>query len=268
MITVIIVTILILWLLWIIINRVVTFIGYLINRMPKENKKNKIGLTKKTVPPTKRKHQFLLPDYSQLLKDFVKELDNVYISILADKNIVAQLKGIGQLNSTLESFVSKSIIFDLVQTYKMLLPSNLTEIRFESSGLAIVASSLMNNLPNYTEKTAFHIAKAHQNGELFYLATQLLDNAETGGNPMKIGVVSKYKAGSNFAFLVFLCVTDNPLLDEYATMLHRFATIIAKADSKFIDFEKEEVLNKIYNLSTILRRNRDNFTIIEDRAVL
>jgi hypothetical protein len=268
MITGFIVTILILWLLGTIIELLVLFIGYVINSISKGNKK----FDKKTTVPIKRNHQLFSPGYSQVLKHFVKELDNMYISILSDENIATQLKGTGQLKSTIETFVSNAIVFDLVQTYKMLLPDSLTEIRFESSGLVVVASSLMTNLPNYTQKTNFNIAVAHQNGELFNLAKQLLDNIVAEDNPIKIDIkiknedrlVSQHQNENNFALPAFLCITDNPLHDKYATMLHRFATIIAQADSKLIDFKEEEVLNEIYQLVHHPIPEKDNLTIIED----
>jgi len=259
MITGIIVTLLILWLLWTIIEWSfgILFLG--INRISKGNKKPETDLDEKRTIPINIDHQLFSPGYTQVLKSFVKELDNVYIRILSDTNIAAKLNGTGQLNSTFNDFVSNAIIFDLVQTYKMLFTGNMTDIRIESSGLAIIASSLMTNSPYYTEKTDFNLNVAHQHGELFYIAKQLLDNAEAEGNPIKIGIVSKYQNGNNFAFPVFLCATDNPLLDEYVTMLHRFATIITQADFiKYLYREQDEVLNEIYNMSAILRRNRDN----------
>jgi TM2 domain-containing membrane protein YozV/AAA+ superfamily predicted ATPase len=193
------------------------------------------------------------PKYFQLLKDFVKELNNVYLMILSDRNIVSQINSTGQLNMSLNDFVANAILFDLVQTCKMLCPDKLMKKTLESSGLAIVASSLMKNMPNYAEKTGYDMVKVHLNGELLNLTKQLLSRAKAEDNPIKLSVeikdedrlVSKHQNESNFAFPAFLCVTDNPLLDDYATMLHRFAIIIARADGVISDSE-EKILKEIY----------------------
>jgi TM2 domain-containing membrane protein YozV/SpoVK/Ycf46/Vps4 family AAA+-type ATPase len=207
-------------------------------------------LDKKPNAPT---NQQFSPKYLLPLSKFVKELLDMYSKILSNNNIVTQLNGSGQLNMPLNDFVRTAMLFDLVQTCKMLCPDKLIRNTLESSGLAIVASSLLRNVPTYTEKTPYSIVKAHLNGELLYLTKQLLSKANAEDNPIKVNaeikdgdrLISKHQNKNNFAFPAFLCITDNPLLDEYASLLHRFATIIAEADGAITDSE-EKTLKKIY----------------------
>jgi SpoVK/Ycf46/Vps4 family AAA+-type ATPase len=74
------------------------------------------------------------------------------------------------------------------------------------------------------------------------------------GNPIGITAVTQndgkeidsHKNESAFSLPAFLCVIDSPYLDEYATVLYRFATIISKADDTETALEKEK-LNRIYD---------------------
>lgn len=193
--------------------------------------------------------------YYLLLKDFSKSLSQIVHKLQTNEAILERVNA-GQIETPSEEFIATCVIYDMVQVSNILAKGKLSTKSLEATGLVLTTNQLLPNINELVlEKDFETITKAHQEGIYQNVARQLLEVGAVE-NPMQITiqetqdekVISSTKQQNNLAFPTFLKISDNPLFDEYATVLYRYATIISKADN-VVSKSEETLLKEIYQIT-------------------
>lgn len=213
--------------------------------------------TQKTFPDNiilQKKSDFSYQYYS-LLKDFSKSLHQITLKLQSNDAILEQINN-GDIQTPAKDFIATCIIFDIVQITKIFIREQFSTKSLEATGMVLATNQLLpNSTEDFMEKGFETLATAHQNEIYSQVAHQLLELGALE-NPMKItiqekqdeNVISSTKQNNNLSFPTFLKISDNPLFEEYATMLYRYASIISKADN-VVSKEEENMLNDIYQIT-------------------
>lgn len=193
--------------------------------------------------------------YYLLLKDFSKSLSQIVHKLQTNEAILERVNA-GQLETASEEFISTCVIYDMVQISNILAKGKLSTKSLEATGLVLTTNQLLPDVNELMlEKDFETIALAHQQGIYQEISRQLLEIGAVE-NPMQITIketqdekiISSTKQQNNLAFPTFLKISDNPLFDEYATVLYRYATIISKADN-VVSKTEETLLKEIYQIT-------------------
>jgi SpoVK/Ycf46/Vps4 family AAA+-type ATPase/TM2 domain-containing membrane protein YozV len=191
--------------------------------------------------------------YHELLKQNAEELKILLKKMSTDSTIRARLKITGQMQSSISDFLVSCITYDLVQTINTLRNNDFKDESLEAFGLLRAASGIIESMANIYADSWWASAKKYQSKQLVAIIKTMRSIGD-GANPLGMTIqesndgkmVDAHKNLSDFALPAFLCVLDSPLLEEYATTLHRFATIIAKAD-EIVTSEEEQKLKELYD---------------------
>lgn len=193
--------------------------------------------------------------FYSLLKDFSSSLFQIVQKLQSNEAILERINA-GNLQTASDEFIANCVIYDLIQVSNILAKGKLSAKSLEATGLVLATNQLLpNNSENMLDNDFETIAIAHQQGLYKNIAKQLLEigNME---NPMQISIqetqdekiISSTKQQNNLAFPTFLKISDNPLFEEYVTVLYRYATIISKADNVVSETE-ETLLKDIYQIT-------------------
>lgn len=190
--------------------------------------------------------------YYTLLKDFAPLLYSIANKLQSNEAILERIEA-GGLKTDPAEFIATCVIYDLIQITRILSNGNLSPRSLEATGLALTSYRLLPNSNGETLIKDFDtVSIAHQKGFYQEMASQLIAIGEIE-NPLQVTIqekdddkiISSSKQKNNFAFPPFLKISDNPLFDEYVTMLYRFANIISKADNTVTENEVN-LLRDIY----------------------
>ncbi len=193
--------------------------------------------------------------YYSLLKDFSKSLLQIVQKLQSNEAILERVNA-GQLQTASSEFIANCVIYDMIQVSNVLAKGKLSARSLEATGLVLATNQLLpNNSEDMLDKDFDTLALAHQQGLYQDIARQLLDIGAME-NPMQITiqetqdekVISSTKQQNNLSFPTFLKISDNPLFEEYATVIYRYATIISKADN-VVSKTEEILLKDIYQLT-------------------
>lgn len=193
--------------------------------------------------------------YYSLLKDFSKSLLQVVHKLQTNEAILERMNG-GQLQTTPSEFIANCVIYDMIQVFNILAKGKLSTKSLEATGLVLSTNQLFpNNSKDILDKDFDTLATAHQQGLYQDIARQLLEVGAVE-NPLQITiqetqdekVISSTKQQNNLAFPTFLKISDNPLFEEYVTVLYQYATIISKADN-VVSKTEEVLLKDIYQIT-------------------
>src|SRR5690606_33670105 len=155
-----------------------------------------------------------------------------------------------------DEFISNCVIYDMIQVSNILAKGKLSTKSLEATGLVLATNQLLpSNSEDMLDKDFDTLATAHQQGLYQNIARQLLEVGAVE-NPLQITiqetqdekVISSTKQQNNLAFPTFLKISDNPLFEEYVTVLYRYATIISKADN-VVSKTEEALLKDIYQIT-------------------
>lgn len=195
-------------------------------------------------------------EYFLLLKNLSVSLENILSLLQNDKEITDHLLNAGLEKSQKNQFIKNTVVYDLVKVFRMLVKGQLKHHPLETTGLAIVAHPLLSNDDEDFLAQGFQKSRlAHTQNIYLEFAEELLSLNDIE-NPMQLSIqkkdgdtlISESKSENPLAFPPFLKFSQHPLLDDYATLLYRFATIIAKADAK-VDPMEEILLKEIYRFT-------------------
>lgn len=190
--------------------------------------------------------------YYSLLKEFSKSLYQIVQKLQTNEAILERVNA-GQLQTAPSEFIANCVIYDIIQISKTLAKNRLSTKSLEATGMVLATNQLLpNNNEDMLNNDFDTISLAHQKGLYKEIAKQLIDIGAMD-NPMEITiqetqdekVISSTKSQNNLAFPTFLKISNNPLFEEYATVLYRYATIVSKADNVVTKIE-ENILKDIY----------------------
>lgn len=183
------------------------------------------------------------PTYHELLKQNAQELKIILKKMAVDSAVREQLKNTGQLRCSISDFLVSCITYDLVQAVNALRNHDFRNEELEAFGLLRVASGVVESMADIYADSWWASEKKYRSKQLLALIKTVRTIGD-GANPLSV-TIDTHKNRSDFALPAFLCALDSSLLEEYATVLHRFATIISKADG-VITREEEQKLKEIY----------------------
>lgn len=190
--------------------------------------------------------------YYTLLKDFSPSLNTIVNKLQTNEAILERVEA-GGLKTDPAEFIATCVNYDLIQITRTLSNDNVSPKSLEATGLTLTCYRFLPNSKNETLIEDFEtVSSKHQKGAYQDIARQLIAIGEIE-NPMQVTiqrkdndeVVSSDKLRNKLAFPPFLKLSDNPLFDEYATVLYRFANVIAKADNTVSENEVE-LLKEVY----------------------
>lgn len=194
-------------------------------------------------------------NYYSLLKDFSKSLSQIVQKLQTDEAILERING-GQIQTEASVFIANCVIYDMIQISKILAKGKLSIKSLEATGLVLATNQLLpNNSEDMLDKDFDTLVLTHQQGLYQDIAKQLLDIGDME-NPMQVTiqekqdekVISSTEQKNNLSFPTFLKISDNPLFDEYSTVLYRYANIISKADN-IVTKTEERLLKDIYQIT-------------------
>lgn len=194
-------------------------------------------------------------NYYSLLKDFSKSLSQIVQKLQIDEAILERING-GQIQTEASVFIANCVIYDMIQISKILAKGKLSIKSLEATGLVLATNQLLpNNSEDMLDKDFDTLVLTHQQGLYQDIAKQLLDIGDME-NPMQVTiqekqdekVISSTEQKNNLSFPTFLKISDNPLFDEYSTVLYRYANIISKADN-IVTKTEERLLKDIYQIT-------------------
>lgn len=193
--------------------------------------------------------------YYSLLKDFSKSLLQIVHKLQTNEAILERIYA-GNLQTASDEFIANCVIYDMIQVSNILAKGKLSTKSLEATGLVLATNQLLpNNSEDMLDKDFDTLSTAHHQGLYQDIARQLLEVGAVE-NPLQITiqetqdekVISSTKQQNNLAFPTFLKISDNPLFEEYATVLYRYATIISKADN-VVSKTEEVLLKDLYQIT-------------------
>lgn len=205
--------------------------------------------------PIIKKNDFeFTQQYYNLLTDFNLELKSISINLSKDKVLIEKLKG--SLGTTTQhEFIPYCVIYDLCQIAKALNNGNYDKGALETTGLILSTNKILPEIETDLLGAGYEtVALSHSKGLYNGVAKSIIDIGNNS-NPLNIDIThiknnevkSNKKFQGNLSLLNALKINDHPLFDEYASLLYRFANIIAKADNR-ITKEEENRLKEIYQI--------------------
>jgi len=202
--------------------------------------------------------------YYTLLKDFSESLYQMVQKLQNNEAIVERINKESESISNSSEGIVTCVFYDLIQISNILAKGEFSEDSLEATGLVLTTSKIVPNGEVLLDNDFEDIALIHQSGRYQEAARELIaygsenliqePNGEKGGpspeqpNPLSLPRILK--------------ISDNPLFEEYATVLYRYATIISKADGVVSKIE-DTTLKHIYQLThnPVPQKNNDALRI-------
>lgn len=193
--------------------------------------------------------------YYNLLKDFSQSLIKITDKLQNNIEVLEYIES-GNLDTNPKEFILNSIIYDIIQLSKIIGNNNYSPNSIEATGIVLITNQLIAyNEIKLLDNGYSSILSAHTKGLYNDIYLKII-GVEDLENPMQINiqeirdkkVISKSEKQNTLTFPAFLKISKNPIFDEYATMLYRFANIIAKADN-IITKDEENLLKEVYQIS-------------------
>lgn len=184
-------------------------------------------------------------EYYNLLKEFSSSVYNLVSKLQNDRIILDYFKSQGT-EDDLKGIIKYWVLYDLVKITSFLSYGVLTDKNLEGTGLVLLAGGLLGNSDNNWLQPDFETVKRAYDFGIYKNAILKLEGIISKENPLKTNhQLDLVKEQVDLALPLFLKINNDPLFDEYATTLYRFANIISKADNTVTDMEKE-ALKTIY----------------------
>ncbi len=191
--------------------------------------------------------------YYDLIADFSTQLISITNKLSGDETLLERLKvKVGE--TPVDKFISHCVLYDLYQILKIICKGKIDEGSLEVTGVVLLSSKLLGNIDLIN--TGFQsVAESYLLGLYKQTAKSIINVADIS-NPIGIEIKTQNsdenlfsnKIQSNLSLPPLLKLMNDPLFDEYATLLCHFANIIAKADIT-VSIEEEAILKEIYQLT-------------------
>ncbi len=186
--------------------------------------------------------------YLQLLEEFSKDLDGLYENLIRDNKIEEKFQE-SSPDLDYQKVVFSILIYDLLQIGRFIKGDFLSPDDAEAFGVFLLVQGF---LPDKITgiNWDFKSLQSSYDRKIFNQVIREVLNMGEEGSPMNISFnVEEDKPEiakeNTLAFPTFLQLTENPVLEQYATCLYRFANIIAKADRN-VNIQEEQKLKKVY----------------------
>ncbi|WP_187478321.1 AAA family ATPase [Amniculibacterium sp. G2-70] len=188
--------------------------------------------------------------YLQLLEDFSKELDGLYKNLIRDKKIEEMFRE-SSPNLDPQQVVLSILIYDLLQIGKFIKGDFLSPDDAEAFGVFLLVQGF---LPEKITGIHWDFKSLQASSERKIYNQVIREVLKIGEGESLMNISFNVEEGNpkpeiakenTLAFPTFLQLTENPVLEQYATALYRFANIIAKADGN-VNIQEEQKLKKVY----------------------
>lgn len=200
-----------------------------------------------------KNHNFSYPFYS-LLKDFSKSLLEIVYKLQNNDAILEHIDD-KQIEGEVSEFIAHCVLYDIIQISNILAKDQLSAKSLEATGLVLATNQVLSSdTEDMLERDFETLSLGHEQGLYKNIAKQLIDVVKIE-NPIQISPeetnnekITSSKYQDNLSLPRFLKIYDNPLFEEYVTVLYRYATIISKADN-VVSEREEDLLKDIYQLT-------------------
>jgi len=189
--------------------------------------------------------------YFDLLVSVSDEVSKICSNLESDKALLRAVENIidTEKNNS-EKFIRACVMFDLVQTYRILVGRRGESRSVEMSSMAFVVGHIVGS-KDIIESVGYEkFIALHYDGALITAAESFLNNTVTE-NPITISLNKGSDAPvvkkSDFSLPAYLCYLGNPIFEKYAVTLRQFATVLAKVDG-VISGGEETLLKEIYEM--------------------
>lgn len=223
------------------------------SRPPKSFKATKTKI--KPIVNKKASNEFSYRYYS-ILVSYSESLFQIVHKLQANDTILEHINNAGKIDVTPREFILNCVIYDMVQVLKIVTNRNNDTTSLEVTGLVLLVGQLLPNKSEFFLSQGFDKVESYYDKRLYKgIANSIIELADVE-NPLQISIekredgrlISSTTQQNNFSFPTFLKISNNPLFEEYATVIYRFAVIISKADN-FVSQSEEYSLREIYQLT-------------------
>jgi len=216
----------------------------------------------------------LSEQYFLLLRDYITPLHKLVKKLEADPTVYQWFNDARQESSKPKLVIPTYVLGDLIMVSSMVSKEKMTLDSLETFGISVLTYGLVfeaNGQSNLSKCSFEMMSKLYNDGLLEETAIVVMDMADS----MDITDADDNEIIVNKLILpAMLKTVGSPLLDEYATFIHRFGTIISKADST-VSTEEEKRLKAVYqqahnpitemeNTNMLIPEVEDDETIDED----
>lgn len=191
-------------------------------------------------------------EYFDLLIDFMPKITETVEKLKSDEKLQGRLKD--AVNGiTIGEFIEFCIFYDFYQILKKISKGEVNSASLETFALVLFSGKIIKKLSSSSLAMEYETLKImFSKGTQKEIAESMMKFVDVS-KPLNISISShdketlSKKLGNDLTITTALKVVNDPLFDEYATVLYRFATIISKADN-VVSNEEENILKAIYQL--------------------
>jgi SpoVK/Ycf46/Vps4 family AAA+-type ATPase len=205
---------------------------------------------RKDVPANNPVDYAFSSQYFYLLKDFQQQVEDLCEKLYQDEAIIKKFETLPE-GVAVEQVVLYSTCYDLCQLAKMLGKGAIHQHSLEAVGTAFIVTDIMTqDDTDLLDHEYQAVAQMFENKRYTGIVDYVIDFSSKE-NPLNVSgtdddnEIWSEPIKTKLAFPYLLRVLNHPMLNEYATTLYRFASIIAKSDS-IISKEEEAILKDIY----------------------
>lgn len=206
-------------------------------------------------------------EYFELIVDFETSIISIIKKLELNENLLDKLKELA-IGITINQFIQFCVFYDFFQILKIICKEQVDPIGLETFGFVLLSDKIIERLSSVSLAMNYETLKIiFSTGIQKDVAESIIKIADVA-NPLKISIKHTddgkgafvKNLGNGLSISTALKVINDPLFDEYATVLYRFATIIAKTDN-IVSKEEESILKEVYQLTHNPISNEENKSI-------
>lgn len=187
-------------------------------------------------------------EYYTLIKEFHYSLSSLVQKLQRNQILAEEIIKSNALIDK-DEFIINCVLYDMVQISNILSRYKFEASSLEATGLVLSINPILpKKQTNMILEYDYHSLASNHKKEFFKTVAQQLINLGLEENPIRISIHRGDSINSDVQKLslpALLKISNNPLFEEYATVLYRYATIISKADGVVTEIE-EHLLKQIY----------------------
>lgn len=194
------------------------------------------------------------PDFSKqyfdLLVDFSPTITEIRSKLEDDEDLNEKLKN--AVNGiTIKEFIQICIFYDFYQIVKTIGKGQVNSESLEVFGLVFLSGKIIDRLSSFSLPMNYESLNTMFSAGIQKEVAKSVIKVGDIPNPLKISIKhadNNKVISDNLSLTTALKSLNDPLFDEYATVLYRFATIVAKADNS-VSEDEENTLKEIYQIT-------------------
>ena len=192
-------------------------------------------------------------EYYDLLFVFMPTITEILEKLKKDEKLLERLKD--SVNGiTASEFIEFCVFFDFYQILKIISKNKVDPASLETFALVLFSGKILEKLSTSPLPMDYETLKAlfssYKQKDIAESIIKMVDVP----NPLRISILPENKEvlakkiGNSLTITTALKAINDPLFDEYSTVLYRFGNIIAKTDN-LVSKEEETILKEVYQLT-------------------